>query len=37
MKFLKKLKEISGDASFRKFYIKKKNNSIIVVANKDYA
>ena len=34
MKFLKKLKEIRGDASFRRFYINKKNNSIIVVANK---
>jgi len=35
MKFLKKLKEVKGDASFRKFYRNKKNNSIIVVANKE--
>ena len=35
MKFLKKFKKIQGDASFRKFYRNKKNNSIIVVANKE--
>ena len=35
MKFLKKLKEIQGDASFRRFYRNKKNNSIIVLANKE--
>ena len=35
MKFLKKLKEIKGDASFRKFYRNKNNNSIVVVANKE--
>ena len=35
MKFLKKLKEIKGDASFRRFYRDKKNNSIIVVAKKE--
>jgi len=34
MKFLKKFKEIRGDASFRRFYKNKKKNSIIVVANK---
>ena len=34
MKFLKKFKKIQGDASFRKFYRNKKNNSIVVVANK---
>lgn len=35
MKFLKKFKEIKGDASSRKFYRNKKNNSIIVYAKKD--
>ena len=35
MNFLKKLKEIKGDASFRKFYRNKKNNSIIVIAKKE--
>ena len=35
MKFLKKLKEINGDASFRKFYRYKDNNSIIIFANKE--
>ena len=35
MEFLKKLKEIKGDASYRKFYKNKKNNSIVVVANKE--
>ena len=35
MKFLKKFKKIQGDASFRKFYRNKKNNSIVVVANKE--
>jgi N-acetylmuramate 1-kinase len=35
MKFLKQLKEIEDDASFRKFYRNKKNNSIVVVANKE--
>ena len=35
MKFLKKLKEIKGDASFRRFFRNKKNNSIIVFAKKD--
>ena len=34
MKFLKKFKKIQGDASFRKFYRNKKNNSIVVVTNK---
>ena len=35
MKFLKNLKKIRGDASFRKFYRNKKNKSIIVFANKE--
>jgi len=35
MNFLKKLEEIKGDASFRRFYRNKKNNSIVVVANKE--
>jgi len=35
MKFLKKFKEIKGDASFRKFYRNTKNNSIIVYAKKE--
>ena len=35
MKFLKNLKSIRGDASLRKFYRNKKNNSIIVFSNKE--
>ena len=35
MKFLKKLKKIKGDASFRRFYRNKKNNSVVIVANKE--
>ena len=35
MKFINKFKKIEGDASFRKFYRNKINNSIIVVANKE--
>ena len=35
MKSLKDLKQIKGDASFRKFYRNKKNKSIIVFANKE--
>ena len=35
MKFLKNLKIIKGDASLRKFYRNKKNNSIIVFSNKE--
>ena len=35
MKFLNKFKEIKGDASLRKFYRNKKNNSIIVYAKND--
>ena len=35
MKLSKELKEIKGDASFRKFYRNKKKNSIIVFANKE--
>ena len=35
MKFLKELKEIKGDASFRKFYRNKKNKSIIVYSKKE--
>ena len=35
MKLSKDFKEIKGDASFRKFYRKKKKNSIIVFANKE--
>ena len=35
MKFLKNVKKIKGDASFRKFYRNKKKNSIIVFANKE--
>ena len=31
----KELKEIKGDASFRKFYRNKNNRSIVVYANKD--
>ena len=35
MKFLKKMKEIKNDASFRRFYRNIKNNSIIVFAQKE--
>ena len=35
MKFLNKFKEIKGDASLRKFYRNKKNNSIVVYAKND--
>ena len=35
MKFSKNFKKIKGDASYRKFYRNKKNNSIIVFANKE--
>ena len=35
MKILKDLKEIKGDAGFRRFYRNKKNNSIIVFANRE--
>ena len=35
MKFSKDFKEITGDASFRKFYRNTKKNSIIVFANKE--
>ena len=35
MEFIKNLKEIKGDASFRKFYRNKKKNSIIIIANKE--
>ena len=35
MKFLNNLKSIKGDASLRKFYRNKKNNSIIVFSNKE--
>ena len=35
MKFIKKLKEIKGDASFRRFFRNKRNNSIIVFAKKE--
>ena len=35
MKLFKKFKEIRGDASSRKFYRNKKNNSIIVYAKED--
>ena len=35
MKFSKEFIEIKGDASFRKFYRNKKNNSIIVYAKKE--
>ena len=31
----KELKEIKGDASFRKFYRNKKNNSIVVHSKKE--
>ena len=31
----KELKEIKGDASFRKFYRNKKNNSIVVFSKKE--
>ena len=32
---LKELKEIKGDASFRKFYRNKENHSIVVYAKKE--
>ncbi len=35
MKFLRELKKIKGDASFRKFYRNKKNKSIVVFAKKE--
>ena len=35
MKFLKNLKSIKDNASLRKFYRNKKNNSIIVFSNKE--
>ena len=35
MKSLKDLKQIKGDASFRKFYRNKKNNSIVILTNID--
>ena len=35
MKSLEKLKQIKGDASFRKFYRNKENNSILVVCKKE--
>ena len=35
MKSLLKLKQIKGDASFRKFYRNQKNNSIIVISKKE--
>ena len=35
MKFLTKFKEIKGDASFRRFFRNKKNNSIIIFAKKE--
>ena len=35
MKSLKDLKQIKGDASFRKFYRNKKNNSIVIFTNID--
>ena len=35
MKSLAKLKQIKGDASFRKFYRNQKNNSILVVCKKE--
>ena len=35
MKSLVKLKKIKGDASFRKFYRNKKNNSILVLSKKE--
>ena len=35
MKFSKELKEIKGDASFRKFYRNKKNKSLIVFTKKE--
>ena len=35
MKLLKRLKEIKGDASFRRFFRNKKNKTIIIYANKE--
>ena len=35
MKFLKKLKKIKGDASFRRFFRNKKNNSIVIFTKKE--
>jgi len=35
MKFSKEYKEISGDASYRKFYRNKKKNSILVYAKQE--
>ena len=35
MKSLSKLKKIKGDASHRKFYRNKKNNSILVLSKKE--
>ena len=35
MKSLAKLKKIKGDASFRKFYRNKENNSILVFSKKE--
>jgi len=35
MKFLTKFKEIKGDASFRRFFRNKKNNSIVVFSKKE--
>ena len=35
MKSLAKLKQIKGDASFRKFYRNKENNSILVLSKKE--
>jgi hypothetical protein len=35
MKSLAKLKKLKGDASFRKFFRHKKNNSILVISKKD--
>ena len=35
MKILAKLKQIKGDASFRKFYRNQENNSILVISKKE--
>ncbi|MDC3038155.1 phosphotransferase, partial [Candidatus Pelagibacter sp.] len=35
MKSLAKLKKIKGDASFREFYRKKENQSIVVLSKKE--
>ena len=35
MKSLAKLKQIKGDASFRKFYRNKENKSILVISKKE--